>query len=416
MARRESSFYKASEGQAPEERLREQQVSLGMLLVKAADSSPAVRAALTSARVSPSSITLKDLERLPLVRKEQLPSIQSQALPFGGWLGARVGDLRRIFVSPGPIYDPEGHEPDYWGFAPALHAAGFRRGMLVMNTFSYHLTPAGAMFDGALAVLGGVTIPSGVGNLDIQVKTLLDLEVSGFIGTPSFLATLLAKVKEVSTDSPLRVAFVSGEPFAESQRRDLEGRSPLRISQGYAVGDLGLIAYECPERTGLHVDDRVIVEIVDQSGARVAAEDVGEVAVTYLSHVYPLLRLATGDLSQMAAGQCPCGRTAPRLAGIMGRRGEAIKVRGLFLYPHDLDRALARHPEVRRFQAVITRPELADELTIRVESDAVNRDALATGVAESVQAATRLQAQVEVVRPGTVWVEDKKIVDRRTWE
>lgn len=416
MARRESSLYKASESQPQDRRLSEQEASLRMLLVKAADSSPAVRAALTSARISPSSITLKDLERLPLVRKEQLPSIQSQALPFGGWLGARVGDLRRIFVSPGPIYDPEGHEPDYWGFAPALHAAGFRRGMLVLNTFSYHLTPAGAMFDGALAVLGCVTIPSGVGNLDIQVKTLLDLGVSGFIGTPSFLATLLAKVREVATDPPLRVAFISGEPFAESQRRDLEGRSPLRIRQGYAVGDLGLIAYECPERTGLHVDDRVIVEIVDASGARVAAEDVGEVVVTYLSHVYPLLRLATGDLSQMAAGQCPCGRTTPRLVGIMGRRGEAIKVRGLFLYPHDLDRALARHPEVRRFQAVITRPELADELTIRIESDAENRNALAVAVAESVAAATRLQAQVEVVRPGTVWVEDKKIVDRRTLE
>lgn len=416
MARRESSLYKASESQPQDRRLSEQEASLRMLLVKAADSSPAVRTALTSARISPSSITLKDLERLPLVRKEQLPSIQSQALPFGGWLGARVGDLRRIFVSPGPIYDPEGHEPDYWGFAPALHAAGFRRGMLVLNTFSYHLTPAGAMFDGALAVLGCVTIPSGVGNLDIQVKTLLDLGVSGFIGTPSFLATLLAKVREVATDPPLRVAFISGEPFAESQRRDLEGRSPLRIRQGYAVGDLGLIAYECPERTGLHVDDRVIVEIVDASGARVAAEDVGEVVVTYLSHVYPLLRLATGDLSQMAAGQCPCGRTTPRLVGIMGRRGEAIKVRGLFLYPHDLDRALARHPEVRRFQAVITRPELADELTIRIESDAENRNALAVAVAESVAAATRLQAQVEVVRPGTVWVEDKKIVDRRTLE
>ena len=413
MPRRESSFYKASEGQPPAQRLREQEASLRILLVKAADSSPAVRAALTSARVSPSSITIEDLQRLPLVRKEQLPLLQSNALPFGGWLGARLGDLRRIFVSPGPIYDPEGHEPDYWGFAPALHAAGFRRGMLVLNTFSYHLTPAGAMFDGALAVLGCVTIPSGVGSLEIQVKTMLDLGVSGFIGTPSFLATLLAKVAETRADSPLRVAFVSGEGLAESQRRDLEARSPLRISQGYAVGDLGLIAYECPERTGLHVDDRVIVELVDQSGALAAGEDVAEVAVTFLSHVYPLLRLATGDLSQMAAGQCPCGRTTTRLAGIMGRRGEAIKVRGLFLYPHDLDRAVARHSEVRRYQAVITRPELADELTIRVESDAEDRDALAAAVAESVQAATRLQAQVEVVRPGAVWVEDKKIVDRR---
>lgn len=416
MVSRDSSFYKASEGRPPDERLREQEASLRILLAKVVDTSPAVRAALVAAGVSPASITLSELERLPLVRKDQLPSLQSQALPFGGWLGRRTEDLRRIFVSPGPIYDPEDHEPDYWGFAPALHAAGFRRGALVLNTFSYHLTPAGAMFDGALAVLGCVTIPAGVGNLEIQLKTLLDLGVSGFVGTPSFLATLLAKVEEAGTGSPLRVAFVSGEPLAESQRRDLEGRFRLHISQGYAIGDLGLIAYECPKRTGLHLDDRVIVEVVDQKGARVTEGGVGEVAVTFLSHVYPLLRLATGDLSQMAEGQCQCGRTAPRLAGIMGRVGKTVKVRGLFLYPHDLDTALARHPEVRRYQAVITRPELEDQLTIRVESDAQDRDALAAAVGESVHAATRLRAEIEVIRPGMVWVEDKKIVDRRTWD
>ncbi|MBI4278949.1 MAG: phenylacetate--CoA ligase family protein, partial [Armatimonadetes bacterium] len=179
MAAKDSSFYKPSEGRPQADRLREQEASLRMLLAKAIGTSVAVRAALAAAAVPPGSIALADLERLPLVRKEQLPSAQAQAPPFGGWLGRSVGELRRIFVSPGPIYDPEGHEPDYWGFAPALYAAGFRGGDLVMNTFSYHLTPAGAMFDGALAQLGCVTIPSGVGNLEIQVKTLLDLEVAG---------------------------------------------------------------------------------------------------------------------------------------------------------------------------------------------------------------------------------------------
>lgn len=413
MARREASFYKASEGQAAEARLREQEASLRMLLAKAVDTSPAVRAVLTSAKVSPSSFRLQDLERLPLLRKNELPSLQSGTVPFGGWLGGKVGDLRRIFVSPGPIYDPEGHEPDYWGFAPALHAAGFRRGALVLNTFSYHLTPAGAMFDGALAVLGCVTIPSGTGNLEIQIKTLLDLKVSGYIGTPSFLAALVAAA---GASSPLRVAFVSGEPLGESQRREVESRAPVRISQGYSIGDLGLIGYECSERTGFHLDDRVIVEVVDQNGAGVADGEVGEVAITFLSHVYPLLRLATGDLSQWAAGECRCGRTTPRLSGIMGRVGEGVKVKGLFLYPHDLDQALARHSEVRRYQAVITRPEREDILTIRVESDVEDRDALGAAVAKSVEAATRLNAGVEVIRPGMVWVEDKKIVDRRTWE
>lgn len=416
MRRPESSFYKASEGEPLTQRAREQEALLRKIFVKAADVSSAVRAALRTAEISPSSITLKNLERLPLLRKEQLPTIQAEARPFGGWLGVPVGELKRIFVSPGPIYDPEGDAQDYWGFAPALHAAGFRQGMLVLNTFSYHLTPAGAMFDGALAALGCVTIPSGVGNLETQLKTMVDLGATGFVGTPSFLATLVDKAVETRTEFPLRVAFVSGEPLAESQRHDLETRTNMRISQGYAVGDLGLIAYECPKRTGLHFDDRVIVELVDESGARAGDEDVGEVVVTFLNPVYPLLRLATGDLSQMAKGPCPCGRTAPRLAAIMGRRGEGIKVRGLFLYPHDLHRALARHPEVRRYQAIITRPERADELTIRVESEVEDRQGLAVAIAQSVLDATRLQAEVEVIRPGAVWVEDKTIVDRRKWD
>lgn len=416
MAPQASPFYTVSEGRSHAGRLRDQESRLRAVLSRAAEHAPAVRAALTTAGVDPGEIGLADLERLPLLRKDRLPAIQTQALPFGGWLG-RPEALRRIFVSPGPIFEPEGPEPDYWGFAPALHAGGFHAGDLVLNTFSYHLTPAGAMFDGALAALGCVTVPGGVGNLEIQVKTVLDLGVSGFIGTPSFLGSLLAKVEELGAGCPVRVAFVSGEPLAESLRRDLEARFGLRISQGYAIGDLGLVAYECPERTGLHQDDRVVVELVDpQTGARVAEGEAGEVAVTFLNDLYPLLRLATGDLSRLAAGPCPCGRTAPRLAGILGRVGDAAKVRGIFLHPRELDRALARHPEVRRYQAVIARVGLHDELTVRVESDAADRDRLAAQVAQSIREVTRLRAVVDVVGPGVLPPEGKRLVDERVWE
>lgn len=417
MAAHDASFYQASEGRPREQRLREQEAVLRAVLTKAVEVSAAVREALAASGLSPRTITLPDLAKLPLLRKDALPAAQAGAPPFGRWLGVRVADLRRIFVSPGPIYDPEGRDPDHWGLAPALHAAGFHRGDVVLNAFSHHLTPAGAMFDGALGVLGCVAVPSGVGNLEIQAKTALDLGASGFIGTPSFLAALLAKMEELRARSPFRVAFISGEPFADSQRTDLERRFRLRIHQGYAIGDLGLIAYECPRRSGLHVDDRVVVELIDpKSGATASGGVPGEVVVTFLNPVYPLLRLATGDLSQFAPGDCPCGRTATRLERILGRLGEAVKVRGIFIHPHELDRAIARHPQVRRYQVIVTRVGLQDELTVRVESDVPDRAALAEAVTQSVRDATRLRATVEIIPPGMVWTEDKKIVDRRTWD
>lgn len=417
MTRRDASFYQPSEARPHEQRLREQEAALRRALEAAIDAAPAVREALGRAGLSPRTITLADLPRLPLVRKEQLPAVQAAAPPFGGWLGVPVRDLRRIFVSPGPIYDPEGPAPDYWGFAPALHAAGFRRGDVVLNAFSHHLTPAGAMFEGALAALGCVGVPTGVGNLEIQARTAQDLGATGFVGTPSFLAALLHKMAELRVRSAFRVAFVSGEPLVESQRADLEQRFGVRISQGYAIGDLGLIAYECPRRAGLHLDDRVVVELVDPgTGSPPAAGQPGEVVVTFLNPVYPLLRLATGDLSELDREACPCGRTSVRLRRILGRLGEAVKVRGIFIYPHELERAIARHPGVRRYQVIITRVGLQDELTVRVESDTPDRAALAEAIAESVRQATRLRAEVEIIPPGMVWAEEKTIVDRRTWE
>src|SRR5437773_9913882 len=245
---------------------------------------------------------------------ESLHGLQRGAARRGRWLASSINDVPWIFGSPGPIYDADGRKPDYWGFAPALFAAGFRRGDVVLNTFSYHLTPAGAMFDGALEALGSVVVPTGIGNVEIQVKTLHDVRARGIIGTPSFLAMILDKVAAQGTRSSLEVAFVSGEPLPESLRGDLEGRHHVRISQAYAIGDIGLVAYECSQRSGLHLAERVLVEIVDPaSGAPMPDGEIGEVAVTFPSDLYPLLRLGIGDLSRLAPGACACGRTSGRL-------------------------------------------------------------------------------------------------------
>ena len=353
----------------------------------------------------------EDLPQLPLLRKGDLPALQAAEPPFAGWNAVPIEALSRVFVSPGPIYDPEGRIEDYWGFAPALHAAGFHRGDLVLNTFAYHLTPAGHMMDGALAALGCVTIPGGTGNTEVQARTARDLRIRGFIGTPSFLATLLEKMEGPSS---FAVAFVSGEMLPDRLRRDLEAQG-VRVSQGYATGDVGLIAYECDERSGLHLSPRVFVEIVDpESGAPRPPGAIGEVLITHLSEIYPLLRLATGDLSALEAAPCPCGRGAPRLVRLMGRVGDAVKVRGMFVHPNEVRWAMSRVPEVARYQLVVTREGHQDRLVARVErtSGADPSAAVAAQLRETI----KLRADVEVLPPGTLPADAPVIVDERRWD
>jgi phenylacetate-CoA ligase len=353
----------------------------------------------------------EDLARLPLLRKSDLPALQASERPFAGWNAVPAEQLRRIFVSPGPIYDPEGAAEDYWGFAPALWAAGFRPGDLVLNTFAYHLTPAGHMFDGALEALGCAVIPGGAGNTDAQVRTAGELRTRGYIGTPSFLATLLEKMEG---DAPFQVAFVSGEMLSGSLRMELERRG-VAVSQGYATADLGLIAYECERRDGLHHSGRVFIEIIDpETGRPAGAGDPGEVVLTFLSEIYPLLRLATGDLSALDLAPCLCGRGSPRLTRVLGRVGEAVKVRGMFLHPNEVALAMAALPQVRRYQLVVTREGHQDRLTARVEGEA--GEATAHAVVERLREITRLRAEVEMLSAGSLPADAPPIVDKRRWE
>jgi phenylacetate-CoA ligase len=404
-----------------EARVAAQEARLREVLQWAYERAPAVNALFRQAGIRPEEIrTAEDLHRLPVTRKDLLPEIQQRAHPFGGFLAVPRDHLRHIFVSPGPIYDPEGEEPDYWGFGPALYAAGFRRGDLVINTFSYHLTPAGQMLDQGLTLLGCVVIPGGVGNTEIQARTVLDLGVNGFTGTFSFLSTLLRKVEELSPGaSPLRVAFVTGEMVPEAGRRHLEEAYGIRISQGYGTADVGLIAYECPRREGMHLSSRVLVEIIDpRSSAPLPPGEVGEVVVTFLSKVYPLVRLATGDLSSLTLDPCLCGRTSPRLLRVIGRVGDAVKVRGIFLHPAEADRILSQVPEVARYQFVVTRPKDQDELELLVEVDEAFQEhrVLQERLAALIRENLKLRAEVRVVPAGTIPADARKIEDRRVWE
>jgi len=380
---------------------------------------PALVERLRTAGLDPERVTVQGLTSIPVLRKDTLPAIQRQAMPFGGWLGVPTSGLLRVFRSPGPIFDPEGRDDDYWRFAPALFAAGIRPADLVLNTFAYHLTPAGHMFDSALRALSCPVVASGPGNTEAQVALLGDLPLTGFVGTPSFLATILEAAAEAKTAHRLRVGFVIAEMLSESLRQRLQEHFGVHVRQGYGTADLGSIAYECSVKQGMHVSHEVVVEITDpHTGTHVEAGAPGEVVVTALNPVYPLIRFGTGDLALEGSGPCPCGRTGPRLARILGRVGDAVKVRGMFVHPAEVDQAMSRHREVARYQIVVTRTGHDDNMFLRaeVQPGAAAPDDLGERIRQTLQDAVRLRGTVEIVPAGTLPADAKKIVDQRTWD
>lgn len=362
----------------------------------------------------------EDLVRLPPLRKRELPELQRQAPPFGGLLAVPAESLQRLFISPGSLYDPEGAGPDYWRMARAMYAAGFRRGDLVLNTFAYHLTPAGSMCGEGLAVLRCVVVPMGGGNTETQVQVLRHIQATGYVGTPSFLHTILQRAEEGGLvplrDLSLEVALVSGGMLPESLRGTLGERYGVSVTQAYASADLGLIAYECPERAGMHAAEDLILQIADpETGRPVPDGTAGEVVVTTFNPVYPLIRFGTGDLSILDLTHCPCGRTTPRLTRILGRADDVTKIRGMFVHPAQLDAALAGVPEVTRYQLVVRRKGFEDDLSLRVEAPD-SRAGLAPALEARIREAIKLRSRVEVVPAGTLPADAKKILDERTWE
>jgi len=334
-----------------------------------AERSGEIRARLAEAVVSTEDIrTVTDLAPIRVLSKDELPDLQASNPPFGGMLGVEPSELRRIYRSPGPIADPEGRGPDFWRMAPALWAAGFRPGALVLNTFAYHLSPGGHMFDAGLQEVGCVVLPGGVGNRSTQVDFAVSAGATGYVGTPQFLLALLEKVREQGVESPFERALVTGAPLPPDLRTTLEDGFGVRVLEVYGTADAGALGYECGVGRGWHVAPGIVVEIVEPvSGAQCAPGEAGQVVVTSPNPVYPLLRFGTGDLSALDQATCGCGRTSSRLMGFLGRVGEGVKVRGMFVHPRQLADVLGAREDIARYQGIVTADEHRDQLTISVE-------------------------------------------------
>ena len=355
--------------------------------------------------------------KLPVTRKSDLSALQKAAPPFGGLAAADYGELARVFGSPGPIYEPEGRRADWWRLARALFAAGFRRGDLVHNCFSYHLTPAGSMLETGALALGCTVFPGGTGQTELQVQAMADLKPAGYVGTPSFLRIILEKADELGVKlSSLRKAMVSGEAFLAPHRQALVARG-IEGYQAYATADLGCVAYESSAREGLVVDEGVLVEIVRPgTGDPVADGEVGEVVVTALTNTeYPLIRFGTGDLSAVLPGVSPCGRTNLRIKGWMGRADQTTKVKGMFVHPAQVAAIVARHPQIAKARLVIENPDGNDRMTLHAELRAGASVAADTLLA-SIREVTKLRGEFVAHQPGELPNDGKVIDDARKYD
>ena len=364
------------------------------------------------------------LAQLPVLRKSELLERQKALRaqdPFGGyaaigWRGLRAGSgARRVFQSPGPIYEPEGDGPDYWRMARAIFAAGFRTGDLAHCSFSYHLTPAGSMMESGAHAVGCTTFAGGVGNTELQLQAVAELRPHGYIGTPSFLKILVEKAAETGAPiGSITKAMVGGEAFPPSLRDWLAARG-INAYQSYATADAGLIAYETPAREGLVLDEHILLEIVRPGTGDVLPDgEVGEVVVTVLNPGYPLVRFGTGDLSAVLPGACPTGRSNTRIKGWLGRADQTTKVRGMFVHPSQVAEVARRHPEVGRARLVVEGEMANDRMTLKVEV-ASHADGLAAAVAASVRDVTKLRADVLLAAPGSLPNDGKVIEDARSY-
>lgn len=393
---------------------------IGHLVRHAYDQAPAIRELMDAAGTRPSEIKgAADLARIPVLSKDSLVEIHRENPPFGGFLTIDPMDLPRIYISPGPIYDPQPPAADPEAQLAPFRYIGLGRGDRVLNTFMYHLTPAGLLLDEAIRACGATVIPTGPGNTDLQIMMMMALGATGFVGQPSYLMTLLDKTEEMGMGPeslPLKKALFSAEPYTASQQDRFEGEYNMKTTSAYGTADLGFVGYSRKGLQGFCIMPSVYLQVCDpETGEPLAAGETGEIVATTFNEAYPLIRFGTGDLGALSPEP---ERPGQQLLGLYGRSGDAIKVRGMFLHPNQLQAAAMHFPEIKNLQAVITRPENRDVVTVNIElREGASGDGLGEKLQNLAQAAARLRIDaVNVVEAGAIDPNARKIIDQREWD
>jgi phenylacetate-CoA ligase len=411
-----SPYFDDLETRAPEAREGALIARLPGLVEHAMGKAPgwAARLAGTDARAVTSR---KALAALPVLRKSDLKGLQEADPPFGGLTTVPPGRMGHLYMSPGPIFDPEGARDDPWHSARALWAAGMRPGHVIQNCFGYHLTPGAWMVDLAARRIGCAVIPAGIGQTEQQIEVIRALRPDAYVGTPSFLRIIVEKARETGADiSNLKRALVAAEALPPSLRAWFRDQGLQTVLQWYGTADVGLIAYESEALEGMILDEDLILEVVRPgTGEPVMDGEVGEVVVTSFNPDYPLIRFGTGDLSAVLPGVSPCGRTNVRIRGWLGRADQTTKVRGMFVHPGQIAEIVRRHPEVGRARLVITGAMANDAMALHCEVGSAP-EGLGAKIAETIRDVTKLRGEVELVAPGSLPNDGKVIEDARKYD
>jgi phenylacetate-CoA ligase len=418
--------FEAMEKMSRGERQKVLDEQLKWLVAYAYEKAPATKERFDKAGIVPSRVSgIKDLENLPLLRKDTLVDLYKANPPLGGLVTVPITELERVYVSPGPIYDPHHSSETFWQRHVYVgKSVGFRQGDIVVNSWMYNLVPAGLMIDETLRRAGVTVIPMGVGNTELQVQVMHQLKVTGFIGTTSFFMNVINKAEEmgfdIRKDFNLRLAVVGGEMGGGPIRQMVEEKYGIATGDMYATADVGLIAFECSAKNGMHIAEGVILEMISyETGKQVEPGEVGEIVITPIDETYPLIRFGTGDLAGLIDEPCPCGRTSFRITRLLGRVGDAVRTRGMFIHPRQLEPAMAKFPQVAQYQAVVTRPGHRDELTLKLElktEEGIDKEKLSNDLNQMVSQALRIKVdRVEFVAKGVIPEWHKLIVDERVY-
>jgi phenylacetate-CoA ligase len=422
---KKNDFFDELETMSPETRSAYLDRKLTEKVAYAYRHAPAVKKLLDNTGVKPEQVrTVKDLEKLPVTRKTDLLEMQKAALPYGGVIAMPLENIERVFISPGPIYEIQ--PSSFKWFAKTFWAAGFRKGDVVINTFTYHMSPAGILFHEGIRDCGATVVVAGTGNTDLQIQVMKELKVTGFVGTPSFLNTIIKRIEEMGQnfqrDFFIRRAWFTGEMLPPSLRKIFEGDYAIDTYQAYAVTEPGgAIAYECRQKSGMHLMDEYITEIIDpETGKQLGPGEVGEIVTTQLHNKdWGLIRFGTGDLSSYVTKQCPCGRTAYRITGIIGRAGDAVKVRGMFIVAKQAEQAIMSFSQVTRYQLVVGRRQHRDEMTLKVElkDNSADKAKLSVDINNKFQDICRIKIdKIEFIDPDMISDKQPGIIDERKWE
>jgi phenylacetate-CoA ligase len=420
----DTEYFDELEIMTSEARDRYQQHNLRLAIKQAYDKSISAKEILDKAGVQVQDIKeIKDLGNIPITRKNDLIELEKKRL-FGGFLTIPIEEVERIFISPGPVYEPLHGESVKW-FTKTFWAAGFRKGDIVVNTFSYHMSPAGILFHEAIRDCSATALAFGTGNTEILIRTLLDIKVTGFVGTPSYLLSIIKKTEELgyswNKEFNIKRAWFTGEMLTQAMRHMLENECMIDTYQAYAVSESGgAIAYECCKKNGLHFMDEYIIEVVEQdTGKQLGPGEVGEVVVTPIHNpAWGIIRFGTGDLSSYINEVCPCGRTTNRLTGILGRLGDSIKVRGLFVVGKQADAVFASFKEISKVQIVVDRPSQRDEMTfkIKLKDENIDEAVLSEKITEKFQALCVLRPdRIDFVSDAFFTEKTNLICDMRKW-